>query len=631
MGEHKIQEGSDRAQFVASLMKDLEALEVMLNNGSFENAPLHIGAEQELCLIDHDLRPAMKNMELLEALNDPCLTTELAKFNLELNLPPLPCGGNSLGAMENDLISRLTEVNRMAHKFDSKIILTGILPTISVSHMVPETMTPNPRYKLLNDVMYGNKGASFEMHIRGIDELNIHSDTVLYESCNTSFQVHLQIDANKVVEELNWAHAISGPILAACTNSPMFFGKRLWRETRIALFHQSTDIRKNQGPYREERPRVDLGAEWLKGGAIEVYRDIVTRHRSLLTPHIDEDPFEVILKGEVPKLKALSMHNGTVYKWNRLCYGVTDNKPHLRVECRYLPSGPTIIDEVANSALWLGCMLGRPKELDRIDQLMEYDDATLNFFRSAREGMQAAIKWINGKEIPSRTLLLEELIPMARTGLAKAGYDARDIDRYLNVIEERVDTGRTGSQWILDTHAGLKKEVSEDQALLAITEGIYQRQKVGKPVHKWDLATIKESEGWKTGAKYVEQIMSKDLITVQEDEPIELVKNIMLWSNIHHIPVEDSSGDMVGLVSADKLLELMFKSDHSITVRDAMDREPYSVPPGTLTNDAFKLMKETECNYLPIVFKNKVLGIITDNDRIKMAENAFSSSIDQKD
>lgn len=619
MGEHTIQEGSDRAQFVASLMKDLEALDVMLNNGSFDNAPLHIGAEQELCLIGHDLRPAMKNMELLEALDDPCLTTELAKFNLELNLPPLPCGGKSLGAMENELISRLTELNRMAHKFNSKIILTGILPTISVSHMVPDTMTPNPRYKLLNDVMYGNKGASFEMHIRGIDELNIHSDTVLYESCNTSFQVHLQIDANKVVEELNWAHAISGPILAACTNSPMFFGKRLWRETRIALFHQSTDIRKNQGPYREERPRVDLGAEWLKGGAVDVYRDIVSRHRSLLTPLIDEDPLEVISKGEVPKLKALSIHNGTVYKWNRLCYGVTDNKPHLRVECRYLPSGPTILDEVANSALWLGCMLGRPKEFDRIDKVMEYDDATLNFFRSAREGMRAVINWKNGMEVPSKTLLLEELIPMARNGLSKAGYEARDIDRYMRVIEERVATGRTGSQWILDTHAGLKKEVSEDQALLAITEGIYQRQKVGKPVHKWDLATIKESDGWKNGAEYVEQIMSKDLITVQEDEPIELVKNIMLWSNIHHIPVEDSSGDMVGLVSADKLLANMFGPDQPITVSEVMDREPYSVPPGTLSSEAFKVMKETECNYIPVVHNNKVLGMITDHDRSKLA------------
>ena len=605
-------------------MRDVEALEQMLANDQFDAVNYHIGAEQELCLIDYDLRPAMKNMDLLEILDDPCVTTELARFNLEVNLPPTPRGGASLSQMENELITRLTEINRVAHKLGAKIILTGILPTISLSHMVQDTMTPNPRYKLLNDIMYGTKGAAFEMHIRGIDELNVHSDTVLFESCNTSFQVHLQIDPGKVEQEFNWAQAIAGPVLAACTNSPMFFGKRLWRETRIALFHQSTDIRKNQAPLRDERARVDLRDEWLNGGAVELYREIITRHRALLTPKIDEDPLEALERGQIPKLKALSLQNGTVYMWSRLCYGVTNGAPHLRIECRYLPSGPTIVDEVANAAFWLGCMLGRPKELENVKDHMLFDDAKLNFFRAAREGMRAVMKWVNGEEIASKDLITEFMIPIARNGLKKAGFDKADIVKYIGIIEDRVNSGRTGSQWMLDSFTHLKAQVSDEAATLAVTEGIYQRQKKGKPVHEWELMELDESSGWKTSAKFVEQVMSKDLITVQEDEPLELVKNIMLWSNVHHVPVENEMGELVGVVTAEILLEHLFKDNVPLLAKDVMDADPVIVEPGTLTIDALRLMIENECRFLPVVRYNKVLGIFTDHDRLRLAEKALT-------
>ncbi len=605
-------------------MRDIDALDYMLENDMFEKGVRRIGAEQEMCLIGYDLRPAMKNMELLAALNDPCFTTELAKFNLELNLPPLPGTRDSLGLMENELIRRSTEVNREAHKLNAKLLLTGILPTISHHDMVLENMTPDPRYRLLNDLMYGTKGLEFEMHIRGIDELNVHSNTVLFESCNTSFQVHLQIDADKVDEEYNWAQAIAGPILASCTNSPIFFGKRLWRETRIALFHQSTDIRRNQGPYREERARVDIGTDWLRGGALELYRDNITRHRSLLTPRIEEDSKAMVLKGEAPELKALSLHNGTVYNWNRLCYGITDGKPHLRIECRYIPSGPTIVDEVANAAFWLGCMLGRPPEMDKVHELMDHDDARLNFFRSAREGLRAVIKWKDGQEISSIELIQSELIPMAKKGLTGAGFDQKDIDKYLGIIEERVGSGRTGSQWILDSFALMKKKVSSDEALVAITEGIYQRQKAGNPVHEWELPTAKEGSSWKVGAQFVEQVMSKDLITVQEDEPLELIKNIMLWSNVHHVPVENSTGDLVGMVSADLLLKNIFDTKNPLTAKEVMDTDPITVSPGTKTVDVLRLMIDRECRCVPVVLNRKVLGVFTENDRARLAEKAFS-------
>ena len=296
--EHGIND--QRGTFVRHLIEDISALDQMIKNDLFEKDVKRIGFEQEFCLIDYNLRPSMVAMEVLETIDDDHFTNELAKFNLEVNMDPLLFGGRCLSENENQMIKLLTKANRHAHKLGAKIILTGILPTIIDSDIVIENITPKERYITLNNAMRASRGGNFEFNLQGIDELITHNDTVLFESCNTSFQIHLQVHPDEFISKYNWAQTISGPILSIAANSPMFLGKRLWQETRIALFHQSTDMRKNLNPFREERPRVTFGFDWEKGSVVDVFRELITRYKILVTDKIGRSSMEILQEGNVP-------------------------------------------------------------------------------------------------------------------------------------------------------------------------------------------------------------------------------------------------------------------------------------------------------------------------------------------
>ena len=140
--------------------------------------------------------------------------------------------------------------------------------------------------------------------------------------------------------------------------------------------------------------------------------------------------------GRVPNLNAWRLHNGTIWRWNRACYGLVDGKPGLRVEARYLPAGPTVIDEVANAAFFLGLMTSLPNEFGDVTRLMRFEDAKDNFFNAARYGLKSQIVWLDGEGYRARRLILEQLLPLARRGLRNSGIIESDIERYLKVIEE---------------------------------------------------------------------------------------------------------------------------------------------------------------------------------------------------
>lgn len=616
-----------RKQFANELIDDLKALEYMVDHQMFDTGPQRIGVEQELCLINYALRPEMNALKVLEALNDDQFTTELAKFNMEANLHPQMLTKDCFTVMENELIRLLIKANKTAHEHGAKVILTGILPTIRNSDIKLENMTPSRRFIALNDAICASRGSDFEFNIHGIDELITRHDSIIFESCNTSFQVHLQLTPDRFVDHYNWGQAISGPVLASATNSPMFLGKRLWDETRIALFQQSTDMRQNSSPLREERPRVSFGEDWEKGTIVDMYREIVSRYRPLIPSPMGENAFDKVSAGEIPKLRALSMHNGTIYKWNRSCYGITKGVPHLRLENRYLPSGPTIVDEVANAAFWIGVMQGQPEKYKQIQDHLDFDQVKENFFNAAKHGIGAQFSWFDDQLIPARDLIIKEMLPMAETGLKKTGVSDRDINKYLSIIEARAESGKTGSRWILKSFQSLKKEVSADEALLTLTEGIYQRQKAGNPVHLWEAIDLSEGGSWNSRYEYVEQIMTKDLITVHEDDVLEMVRNIMLWSNIHHIPVENMRGELIGLVSSDKLLARL---DHlgkegltKATVGEVMIKNVFTVDPGTTTKEAHQIMQSNEIGCLPVVSNKKLIGIVTGNDYLKLIGKIF--------
>ena len=591
----------------------------------FESGVQRIGAEQEFCLIDYSLKPSMVAMELLQLLNDGHFTTELAKFNLEANLDPLKFEGDCFSLLENNLVKILTKANKCAHALGSKIILTGILPSIKVSDIRLENIAPDPRYMRLNEAILNSRGQDFEFNIRGLDELITKHNSVLFESCNTSFQVHFQVNTENAIEKLNWAQAISGPVLAACVNSPLFLGKRLWPETRIALFQQSADTRKSVSPLRREPARVSFGNGWASS-VLDKFKEAAGRHKILLTVPIDQLSSQELDKGNIPKLKALCVHNSTIYHWNRLCYGITEGVPHLRIENRYLPSGPSIVDETANAAFWTGLMNHIPEAYENISGKMDFDTAKNNFLHAAKSGMRAQFNWPGHKFI-SASDLIAELLPIAKKGLEKAHVSQNNIEKYLGIIEQRTGTLRTGSSWMLNSFNGLKKSLTSAQASIALTEGIYQRQKSGEPVHLWTEMDVSEGGGWHNKYRYVEQIMSKELITVQEDDLIDLARNIMLWNKVHHIPVENSQGELTGLISSTHLMAELGKDGiegfKSKTVGEVMVRKIISVPANTKTIDAYHLMKEKDIGCLPVTENGKLIGIITVSDYVKLLEYFF--------
>ncbi len=632
MGAEKvaiIKDKNLRMKATAHLLQDIKALEIMLERGMFETDVQRIGAEQEISLVGMDWRPAPVLMEILEGINDARFTTEFAQFNMEINLDPLLFTGDCFSKMERNLWRLLTKGEKMANRSQAHLLLVGILPTLRQSDLDLKNITPLPRYKYLVDALHALRGDSFEFRIAGKDEWISRAEDSFYESSNTSFQVHYQLPPDDFAAAYNWAMAITAPLMAGATNSPLLLGKRLWRETRIALFQQSTDVRSTSSKYRDQSPRVDLGTHWIKDSVLDIYRENAVRHRPIFASNSLENALEVLEQGGVPKLDQLCVHNGTVYNWNRACYGITEGKPHLRIENRVLPSGPTIIDEVANAAFWLGLMKGMPPEYANIAQHMDFDVAKRNFLHAARLGLGANFYWANtDKQIRADELIVKELLPIAREGLAKAAVDVADIDRLLGTIEERVKTGKTGSQWILDAYQKLGKEVTKDEALVALTAGISRRQQEGNPVHTWDLPEKTEAGNWKNRYWTIEQIMKTELFTVTEDDPIQLAANLMYWKNIRHIPVENNLGELTGLLTC-KLL-MVYYSNHkdgtNIPVRDIMERELVTVSPQTKTTEALEMLKKNPLGCLLVVHGNKLAGLVTERDFMNIAAELLKAN-----
>lgn len=617
MGEKNVKKLSSkgaRALFIKHLINDIEALELMLKSDLIETNISRIGAEQEFCLVNDNWRPAKNSSVILEAINDPHFTTELARYNLEINLDPVALHGDCFTQVGNQLNSLLEKARIKAEKEHTKIVLTGILPTISQSELEIEFLTQNERYYALNDMLKSIKGADFQLHLRGVDELSITHDSVLFEACNTSFQLHLQISPEDFISSYNWAQTISGPILAIATNSPLLLGRELWSETRIALFQQSIDTRKLSYTLKNEQPRVKFGHKWETGSIAEIFKDDIANHKVILSKEIETDSLTLLENGTIPKLPALNLHNSTIYRWNRPCYGVGGGKAHVRIENRYIPSGPTTLDEMANFALWVGLMVGRPAAFDDMPSVMDFRDVKSNFIKASRMGREAIMKW-KGKSIAIETLMLEILLPIAHAGLQKVGISDGDRIQLLGIIEDRIKN-QTGAEWITANFRVLKDTVKTDKAVRLITRAMHKNQSDNTPVHHWPPI---EKDGYlKQESHLVGQIMTKELFTVNENDLASLATELMKWKDIHHIPVENDSGKLTGLLTwthAQKFPKKDGDTTH-VTVADIMQQQVITVVPETHIIDAIKTMKKNEIGCLPVACDGDLVGIITIKDVI---------------
>lgn len=613
---HSIQSEEMRRKFLKNLLKEARTLDFMVREGLFEKGKQRIGAEQELCLIDEEGEPALSALEVLESIGDVHFTTEIGRFNLEINLDPFELRSDCLRNTERQLVQLLSLGDGIASDHGVRFLLAGISPSLTHRHLIRENITPQDRYYLLNDVMRSQRGGDFEIHIQGVDELIARLDTVLYEGCNTSFQLHLQIPTEEYVDYYNWAQLISAPVLAAGVNSPLLFGRELWMETRIALFQQSIDTRRSTHILRERQPRVYFGNNWLKNSVAELFMDHISRFPIILAKEIEEDAMAVAKAGHAPELRALRLHNGTVYTWNRPCYGVEKDRAHLRIENRYLPSGPSVPDEMANFAFWLGLMLGMPERFRNFHKEIPFKVAKDNFYRAARYGLHSLICWF-GKEWLPGDLIREELLPMAREGLNKYGINRSDADRYLNIIEMRVAKKINGAQWQINNFRRLSEAYGSGTATVALTQAIRNRQEKGVPVHEWPDIDVRRVYALDTSRDKVCQFMSTDLYSVTENEPLAFIKAIMEWKKIRHLPVEDEEDNLIGLVTHTNLNAFdAIPPDQweQIPIRDMMVKELVTVAPDTPIKSAAQLMRTYGVGCLPVVQENKLLGMITDTD-----------------
>lgn len=628
MGDQQVKNQFDAEQlrlFSRKLLTDLRALETMLEEGLFETEVRRIGAEQEMFLVDRDWRPALVAPELLKRIDDPHFTTELGRFNLECNLDPITLGGTSLREMERQLTVLLHKARMAAEELDTQVVLCGILPTLDKADLSLENMTPRPRYFALNEAMNRLRGERYHLYVKGRDEINVTHDNVMLESCNTSFQVHFQVKPENFARLYNAAQAVAAPVLAAATNSPMLFGRQLWRETRIALFQQSIDTRSPAGHLRTLSPRVSFGRRWVDESVVEIYKEDISRFRVIMSTEVDEDPFEVIDRGMAPRLQALRLHNGTIYRWNRPCYGISGGKAHLRIENRILPAGPTPLDEVANAAFWFGLLNGVSTLFPDVTEVMEFDVARENFVAAARLGLGAHLSWPERGNIPAQQLLLVELLPVARQGLEELDTDSSDIDRYLGVIEERIRSLRTGSQWQVDSYDSMKGDGSQVECLTAIVAATVSRQRTEQPVHTWKLASLDEAGDGKKHHLRVGQLMTTDLFTVNQDELVDIVACVMNWHHIRHVPVEDNLHRLVGLVTHRSLLRLLAdnaagKEQRPVPVGEIMTTDLVTADPTMSTLDAIRLMRDRKVSCLPVVDKSmRLVGIVTERDFMSIA------------
>ena len=484
----------DLQRYREKTQRCLDALARMLAEGSFALGPERMGLELELNLVDENLDPAMANQTVLEHIDDPAFQTELGQHNIEINVAPRPLAADEALELERELRAGLNTANDAARRAGVGLVMIGILPTLRPDHFDERWMSPKSRYALLNRQILATRSEDLELDIEGVplagekpERLLRAADSILPESGCTSAQLHLQVGPGEFAAHWNAAQALAGVQVAVAANSPFLLGRALWHETRIPLFEQATDTRSPELCNQGVRPRVWFGERWITS-IFDLFEENV-RYFSPLLPEIqDEDPLAVLAAGAAPSLSELRLHNSTIWRWNRPVYDVMDGVPHLRIENRVLPAGPTVIDVLANAAFYFGAMRGLVEAEVPVWSQMSFHAAQENLYAGARLGMDARLSWPEIGWVRPDELVLRTLLPVAHDGLRSCGMSDAARERYLAVIEKRCIARRTGAGWQRATVQKLADQGTDrPTALAGMLRGYVDQMHSNLPVHEWPL------------------------------------------------------------------------------------------------------------------------------------------------
>jgi hypothetical protein len=464
----------DRLRFESRLQQETELLVEHLRSGRIAQDCCVGGFELESWLVDHNYFPSPTNETYLARLNDPLVVPELSKFNVELNGTPQTLRGDAFRRLEQELEQTWRHCVDIAHEQDAALVMIGILPTIRETELTLGNISQMNRYFALNEqILKGRRGEPIHIDIMGREHLVTMHQDVMLEAATTSFQVHLQVPEHQAVRYYNAALILSGPIVAACANSPYLFETDLWDETRIPLFEQAVEIGGYGGLATSPMRRVTFGSGYARESMAEIFLENLSAYPVLLPIHFDS---------EATELSHVRLHNGTIWRWNRPLIGFDEHGvAHIRIEHRVMPAGPSIADQIANAALYIGLSRFLAEAPQAPEDRLDFDVVRENFYRAARYGLEAEMIWFGGAKTDVCTLLLEELLPMAAHGLGSLGIDEDDIEHYLDILRARIRTKQNGSGWqraYIDHHG---------RDFFKLTAAYLERQRSGMPVHEWEI------------------------------------------------------------------------------------------------------------------------------------------------
>ncbi|MBL1142702.1 MAG: glutamate--cysteine ligase [Proteobacteria bacterium] len=458
----------DFSTFTQNLNNETSLLSDCFNKDFFSNKGPVGGYEIEAILVNAAGLPNPINQSFLNRLNDPMVVHELAAFNVELNSTPVVLKNNALSQMQNNLQLTWNACRHIAQDLSAELMMIGILPDIQENQLTLANMSQLNRYKALNEQIFRlRNGKPINLDISGKESLKTTHYDVMLESACTSFQLHLQVAIENAADFYNASIMLSAPIIAATANSPYLFGLQLWDETRIPLFEQSIEL--GNKDYR----RVTFGSSYAQQSLMECFDENLA-HYPILVPLKKQD--------EHTHLSHLRFHNGTIWRWNRPLIGFDENqKPHLRIEHRVIPAGPSVIDSIANAAFYFGLAHALVDDVEKFREELPFHTAKQNFYDCARNGLNSRLYWPGQGETSVRNLLLDELIPAARRGLGKINIDPDDIDKYISIIHDRVENQQNGANW---QRRWIHKHGKDMQGL---SLDYLEQQNSGLPVHKWTI------------------------------------------------------------------------------------------------------------------------------------------------
>src|SRR3954470_7060545 len=478
---------ADRTRHREKVRRNLDVFARMLREARFDTDDPMTGLEVELNLVDDAGDPALKNAEALAAIADPDFQTELGQFNIEINGAPAKLREGGLTTFEHSLRRSLNDAEQKSAAIGAHMVMIGILPTLAEGHMGLDSLSANPRYKLLSEQILNARGEDITIAIDGVERLRTTSDSIVPEAACTSTQFHVQTSPDQFAAYWNASQAIAAVQVALGANAPYALGKELWRETRIPLFEQAADTRSEELKAQGVRPRVWYGERWITS-VFDLFEENVRFFPALLPITDDEDPLQVLEAGGTPTLSELKLHNGTIYRWNRPVYDVVDDVPHLRVENRVLAAGPSVIDTMANAAFYFGLTRTLAEDDRPLWSQMSFSAAEENFHVAAEHGIRARVYWPGIGEVDATELVLRRLLPMAHAGLERWGVEADEASRLLGIIEQRCILGRNGASWYVDRVTALEEDGSDRAEALRLTLQEYRElMHANEPVHTWPL------------------------------------------------------------------------------------------------------------------------------------------------